>query len=122
MKQHRQYLASTQKLQQNRAGLAEGGDDAASQQTTMTTTTTTTTAEEGRRSFTSDELFARLRELQGQFKQRQAQHLTQADSTDSMDESHHHQDDISSLPSSLCSSPSPLVVMPRRSSIYSLLN
>jgi hypothetical protein len=96
MKQHRQYLAR-QQLDSSSGAVSD------SRQRVDSTVG-------------NDELLARLRELQARYQDQhdqQQHHLCKVDSSDTIDGS----DDISDA-----ASPSSVDVMPRRSSIYSLLN
>jgi hypothetical protein len=107
MKQHRQYLARQQLDSSTGRAEATSTSDAVgdSQQRVDST-------------IGNDELLARLRELQARYQDQpdqQQHHLCKVDSSDTIDGS----DDISDAASpSSCS----VDVMPRRSSIYSLLN
>ncbi|ELR17741.1 uncharacterized protein ACA1_065400 [Acanthamoeba castellanii str. Neff] len=102
MKQHRQYLASQQL---SSSASSSSGEAVAEQPPTGASAQTTTTT-----AYSHEVLLQHLIRLRHQ----QQQHLSKTDSTDSIGS----EDDS---PSPACSS-SPADAMPRRSSIYSLLN
>jgi hypothetical protein len=102
MKQHRQYLARQQLHSSSSASSSSG--EAVAEQPLKDSAQTTTTA------YSHEVLLQHLIRLRHQ----QQQHLSKTDSTDSIGS----EDDS---PSPACSS-SPTDAVPRRSSIYSLLN